>query len=72
MFKIFKRLKYAMLSKIAEYKLNKSCGCNASIKIKLVKVREKNGEIVEKVKTEIIACEKDYKKVINSLLIKGP
>lgn len=71
MLKLFKRIKYSMMSKMAERKLRKKYGCNASIKINLIKVQMPDGKIVNKLKTEITAYEKDYKKLMDVLLTKG-
>ena len=71
MLKLFKRMKYAILSRAAERKLKKKYGCNASIKMKLIRVRKSDGKIAEIIKTEIAAYETDYAKLINVLLTKG-
>ena len=71
MFKLLKKLKYAVLSKIAERKLKRKYGCIASVKIKVIKVQQSDGKMVDQIKTEITSYEKDYKKLIDVLLMKS-
>ena len=71
MLKIFRKMKYAILSKTAERKINKKYGCHISVKIKEFEVLQEDGKVSTIVKTEITSYEKDCKKLINSLLAKG-
>ena len=71
MLQIFKMIQYAILSKTAERKIKKIYGCKISIKSKVYKVRDKQGKIKSKIKTEITAYEEDCKKLIKTLLAKG-
>ena len=71
MLKIFKKMEYAIISKIAERKFNKKYGCDISIKVKKYDVKDKRGKAKSKIKTEITAYEDDCKKLIAALLIKS-
>ena len=71
MFKLFKRIKYAIISEFAERKINKECECEVNINIKVIKVQEPDGRTAEKIKTEITAYKDDYKKLIDVLLKKS-
>ena len=71
MFKLFRKMKYSILSKIAERKINKKFGIHISIKIKEFKVQQEDGAVKNVIKTEITLYEKDCKKLINVLLKKG-
>ena len=70
MFKLFRKMKYAMLSKIAERKIKKRYGSHISIKIEEFDVPQENGLVSKMVKTEITSYKKDYEKLISNL-IKG-
>lgn len=71
MLKLFNRIKYAILSKTAERKINKKYECCISIKIKEFEVLQEDGKKSTVIKTEITSYEKDCKKLINSLLKEG-
>ena len=71
MLKLFKRMKYAILSKAAERKINKKYGCRISIRIREFEVLQEDGKVSTIVKTEITSYEKDCKKLIDGLLTKG-
>lgn len=71
MLRFLRKIKYAMISKSAERKINKKYGCHISIKIKEFEVLQEDGKISKIVKTEITTYEKDCKKLIDSLLKEG-
>lgn len=71
MFKLFRKMKYAILSKTAERKINKKYGCHISIRIKEFEILQEDGKVSKIVKTEITSYEKDCKKLISSLLAEG-
>ena len=71
MLKLFRKIKYTIMSKIAERKLKKKYGCEMFIKINEFKVQDKDGTVKKIIKAEITSYEKDYKKLIDVLLTKG-
>ena len=71
MLKLFRKIKYTIMAKIAERKLKKKYGCEMFIKIKEFKVQDKDGTVKKIIKAEITSYEKDYKKLIDVLLTKS-
>lgn len=71
MFKMFRKIKYAILSKVAERKVKKQYGSSITIKIEEFNVSKEDGTVDKMIKTEITTYQKDYKNLINNLFKKG-
>ena len=71
MLRLFKKIKYAIISKYAERKIDKVCGCEFKIRINVQNVSKPDGKKAEQIKIEVTADSNDCKKLINSLLKKG-
>lgn len=71
MLKLFKKIKYYILSKAVGRKIDRLYGCEASINIKFIGGQNPDGKPTEQIKIEITADAKDCKKLIDVLFTKG-
>lgn len=62
MLKLFKRMKYAILSKVVKRKIKKVYGLKTSVKISEYDVTLDDGTVTTVIKVELIADKKDCKK----------
>lgn len=61
MLKLFKRMKYAILSKTLKRDIKKEYGIKTSVKIQEYDVESKDGAVTTVIKVELIADKKDCK-----------